>query len=186
MARMRFNRVAALPAQLMPGSFYFVESGQFAESYLTDSNGVEKAIGNTPMIQSVVSTQIAAAMASYSSLQVSATYGDLAKLPKNSSYLALVVDATGDATVKSGSALYAFDKVAAKWMKVAEYESMDVVLQWAAIQGGPVSTPAQIDASVGQSHTHANKATIDKLGEDADGLTFNGNGVEARWSTVNW
>lgn len=46
-----------------------------------------------------------------------------------------VKDASGDSTVNSGGAYYLYDGAA--WVKTAEAESMDVVLEWNAIQGKP-------------------------------------------------
>lgn len=48
---------------------------------------------------------------------------------------AFVEDASGDDTVNSGGAYYIYNGTA--WVKTAEAESMDVVLQWSAIQGRP-------------------------------------------------
>lgn len=48
---------------------------------------------------------------------------------------AFVEDASGDTTVNSGGAYYIYNGAA--WVKTAEAESMDVVLQWTAIQGKP-------------------------------------------------
>lgn len=51
-----------------------------------------------------------------------------------------VTDATADTTVASGGAFYLYNGTA--WIKTAESESMDLVLQWANIQGRPESMPA--------------------------------------------
>lgn len=48
---------------------------------------------------------------------------------------AFVEDASGDTTVNSGGAYYIYNGTA--WVKTAEAESMDVVLQWSAIKGRP-------------------------------------------------
>ena len=47
--------------------------------------------------------------------------------------------------------------------KIAEYESMDVVLQWNDIQGKPTSAVADIDDAVANRHSHANKALLDPI-----------------------
>lgn len=49
--------------------------------------------------------------------------------------IAYVVDATGDSTVKTGGASYIYD--GSNWIKISEFESMDVILKWADIQGKP-------------------------------------------------
>ena len=46
-----------------------------------------------------------------------------------------VKDASADSTVNSGGAYYLYDGAA--WIKTAEAESMDVVLEWSAIQNKP-------------------------------------------------
>ena len=48
-----------------------------------------------------------------------------------------VKDATGDATVARGGAYYIYDGGA--WLKTAESESLDVVLNWAAIEDKPTT-----------------------------------------------
>lgn len=48
-----------------------------------------------------------------------------------------VKDATGDATVTEGSATYIYDGTA--WVKTSEGESLDVVLDWANLQGVPTT-----------------------------------------------
>lgn len=49
---------------------------------------------------------------------------DALVLSKNS--FAMVADATGDTTVKLGSAMYFYNTADSSWTKVAEYESMDI------------------------------------------------------------
>lgn len=56
MINIHFYKVTSLPLVLDPNSFYYVENGDYAESYLTDNVGVAKKIGNTVMIKEV--TQI--------------------------------------------------------------------------------------------------------------------------------
>lgn len=53
MSAVRFYKVTALPTPLVPDAFYYVQNGDYAEAYLTDSNGVAKKVGNTEMIQEV-------------------------------------------------------------------------------------------------------------------------------------
>lgn len=58
---------------------------------------------------------------------------------------AFVTDATADSTVTSGGAWYLYDGT--NWIKTAESESMDAVLQWANILGKPNAYPPE-------AHTH--------------------------------
>lgn len=50
---------------------------------------------------------------------------------------AFVKNATADDTVSSGGAFYIYDGTA--WVKTSEAESMDIVLNWSAIQGKPTT-----------------------------------------------
>ncbi|MFU3311610.1 hypothetical protein ACM7MB_32660, partial [Pseudomonas aeruginosa] len=80
----------------------------------------------------------------------------------------------------------AWNPATSAWLKVAEYESMDVELNWDAINGRPTSTPAQIDTAVSQSHTHVNKSTLDKFGEESGLVRFNGQPIPAEWNGTAW
>lgn len=188
MAQVRFYKVTTLPGTLQPDAFYYVENGTYAESYLTNSAGVARAVGNSAMINALISEALANWSGAASTVQIVADIAArdalIATLEANA--MILVIDASDDPTVDAGSALYAYDATAEETYKVAEYESMDVVLNWADIVDGPSSTPAQIDSAVSQAHSHSNKATLDLLGADTDGLTYNGQGVTTRWATNNW
>ena len=61
-----------------------------------------------------------------------------------------VKDATGDASVTSGGASYIYDGT--NWIKISEFESLDVVLDWANIQNKPNIVDIQVSATepVGQ------------------------------------
>lgn len=87
-----------------------------------------------------------------------------------------VKDATGDSSVKTGAAKYIYESAAAGWVKTAEAESMDVVVQWADVADKPASAVVDIDAAVAKKHEHANKAAVlDKLADDGAGnLLFGG------------
>jgi hypothetical protein len=106
--------------------------------------------------------------------------------------LVWVNDASADTTVTSGWAIYRkrvgtgidYTELTG-WTKVAEAESLDVVVQWDNIQGKPSSTPAQIDQAVTDDHTHANKSALDDLADattgtapdEVVGLTYKGEAV---------
>lgn len=51
MAVIRFFKVTALPATLVPNAIYYIQNGNYAEQYLTDNAGVAKKVGNTQMTQ---------------------------------------------------------------------------------------------------------------------------------------
>lgn len=188
MSKVAFHKVTSLPGTLAPNAFYFVENVNYCESYLTDDDGVAKAVGNSTMINALIAAALAAWSGATSTVEIVAdiTARDALITTLEANAMILVVDASDDPTVTAGSALYAYDFGTATTYKIAEYESMDVTLEWASINGRPTATPAQIDAAVGASHSHSNKSTLDKLSEDADGLLFDGQGVGSRWATLNW
>lgn len=191
MATLNFYKLTAMPGTLVADSLYFISNGSVAESYLTDSSGAAKSLGNTSMISSIVASQMASTLAGYNSMEIVATIAArntlAASLSRN--VLVLVSDATGDSTVTAGAALYAFNNSNASWSKVSEYESLDVTLTWASLQNKPTSTVTQIDTAVSQAHSHSNKAFLDKIGETAGAMTYNGTAVggnSTSWTTLNW
>ena len=60
------------------------------------------------------------------------------------------MDATGDSTVASGGASYIYD--GSNWIKISEFESMDVLVDWIDIQNKPNIVDIQVSATepVGQ------------------------------------
>lgn len=191
MATLNFYKLTSLPGSLVADSLYFILNGNVTEAYLTDSTGAAKGIGNTSMISSIVSSQISTALAGYNAMEIVATIAARNTLAAtlNRNVLVLVTDATGDATVATGAALYAFNNTGDTWAKISEFESMDVTLAWASIQNRPASTVSQIDAAVSQSHSHSNKTFLDKIGETGGALTYNGTAVgggATSWTTLNW
>jgi hypothetical protein len=103
--------------------------------------------------------------------------------------IVLVKDASGDPTVASGWAEYVSD--GSTWTKIGEGESLDMVLDWANLQGKPTSSVAGIDDAVAKRHSHANKGILDlteqpfttALKTKLDGISAGANKVSA--STVN-
>ena len=101
----------------------------------------------------------------------------------------LVLDATGDSTVASGAATYLYRVSTTSWIKLSEAESLDLILQWANIQGKPTSSPSAIDTAVSNSHTHnGNLTQLNKIGENADALfTYNNALPKIGWEgTIAW
>ena len=189
MAQLKFFGVATLPAQLEADAFYFVQNGNYAESYVTNNSGVARMIGNSAMINALIAAELANWTGSSNQVQIAAdmTARDALASTATHNLMVVVIDASGDPTVDSGSALYAYDLASTTWFKLAEYESMDIVVQWGDIQGGPSSTPAQIDSAVSQSHSHSNMAQLNKIGEDGNGgLTYGGVAVKTQWEQKTW
>lgn len=184
MASVKFFKVSSLPSSLQADAFYFVGNGDYAESYVTNSAGIAKAIGNTAMINALIDAKLS----DFNALQIVATIADrnsfVVGVQRN--LLILVTDATGDSTVSTGAALYSWNEATSTFAKLTEYESLDMVIDWSDIQNRPLSSVADIDDAVAKKHTHTNKTTLDKFTEDAEGPLFNGSPIAHRWSSVNW
>lgn len=186
MAAVKFFKVLELPAEPEANAFYFVQNGDFAEHYLTDTSGVAHGVGNSEFIESIVDTKLEGSLAGFSKVEVVADIEarDLLEVGEDN-FLVLVLDASDDETVDSGSALYVYHASEEEFVKIAEYESMDVVLNWSDIVGRPSSAPAAIDSAVTNAHTHDNKAVLDLLTE-ADGvLLYDGEPV-LQWGANEW
>lgn len=184
-----FYAVNSLPQTLIANALYYVANGDYAESYVTDKNGVAKMVGNSTMINTLISQQLANWTGAANQVTVVADLAarDALVSGATTNLMVTVVDASDDPTVDAGAALYSYEVATSTWYKLSEYESMDVVVTWNAISGKPTSSAAQIDSAVSQTHTHANKAALDKVGEDANGdLTYNGSSVRTKWSEKNW
>ncbi len=184
MAKLKHFKVTALPGTLSSDAIYFVANGTYAETYVTDSTGVAKMVGNSTMINNLIAQQLV--NLNTTEIVANITERDTLTNTLNRNTIVYVIDATGDPTVLSGAASYLFNNSDNVWYKIAEYESLDIIIQWNNIQGRPSSTPVQIDTAVTNSHTHSNKAELDKIGEDVDGdITYNGNPV-LKWTQTNW
>ena len=81
------------------------------------------------------------------SISVTPTIASRDQLTTTVGSLCWVVDASADASVAAGAACYLYQDDTAKWVKVAETESMDIVLAWASIAGKPSAAVADIDAA---------------------------------------
>ena len=175
-----------LPATLTAHSIYLIappSHPDYLEIYVTNAAG--DATRHIPTVADI-QDMIDASLAMQGSTRVVADIAArdaLTGLPEGATVL--VTDATDDASVASGAATYVWGGAA--WVKISEAESLDVALEWASIIGKPASTPAQIDAAVSNSHTHANKTQLDKIGEDARGnLTYSGSLPATGWSSTGW
>lgn len=197
MAQFKVFRETALPTSLQPYSIYYVAPASkpnYVEIYVSDATGSSaRRVLNDNDIQGMIDASIA----NLSAIEVVDSISDRDDLfvgnnSQQANKLVLVIDATGDPTVSSGSATYLWRVLQdspplGEWIKIAEYESMDLVLSWANLQGKPNSSPSDIDDAVAKRHTHANKTELDKIGEDANGFfTYNGNFPVIAWDSVSW
>lgn len=188
MANVKFYKVATLPGTLEGDAFYYVQNGSYAESYLTNSSGVAKGCGNSAMINALIDAALADFTATGNAVEIVADIAarDVMIAAAENNLMILVIDASADATVDTGSALYAYAHNSTTTYKIAEYESMDVVVAWTSISGRPSSTAAQIDTAVSQAHSHSNKAVLDLLTAPSGTLLYNGAALTTDWATNNW
>lgn len=184
------HRVIELPAVLEAYAVYFVApagTADYVEIYVTSSDGTS---ARRVINEQDVNTLVEQKLAGTDEIYVVDTIADRLTVDTDKSRYVYVVDASEDSTVTSGGASYLYNTVTEDWVKISESESMDLVLNWNSIIGGPTSTPAQIDEAVAAKHTHVNKNALDKVGEDAVGnFTYGGVAVSGgitQWATTNW
>ena len=81
----------------------------------------------------------------------------------------LVLDASGDPSVKEGYAVYVKDEWTQIWKKVAEQESMNENIQvnWEQIIDRPNSSTIALDRTVEYAHQHDNILVLDGFSQDA-------------------
>lgn len=184
MTKFAVSKVTALPGVLAPSTLYFVSDADNADLmkiYLSDSTG--SSVRHL-LTKQEVDIAIAAAVSAANTMIRVADIAARDALTPAGNLLVLVTDASADATVAGGAASYFWD--GATWTKVTEFESLDVVQTWAALQNKPTSTVAAIDAAVAASHTHTNKAVLDLLTDNAGVLEYNGAPITTSYTTEAW
>lgn len=187
MAQFKIFRETVLPGSLQPYAIYLIAPAakpNYVEMYVTDSSGT--ATRRIPT-DADIQVMINAAVASANAIQVVDDITARDALVPTGSWQVFVRDASGDATVDAGGAMYLWDTVNSDWVKTAETESLDLALDWADLTGKPTSTAANIDDAVTKRHTHSNKTELDKIGEDGNGdLTYGGQPVATQWNSTGW
>lgn len=188
MANLLAHKVTALPGTLEPDSIYFVAPAarpNYVEVYVTNAAGdAARKIIDQPDIQAMIDAAVAAGSGGTIIVDTIAARDAISAENAQTVY---VVDASADATVTTGGATYIWRESTTSWIKMSEAESLDLSLTWAAITGGPTSSPANIDLAVTQRHTHANMTELGQIGEDGEGnLTYGGAQPLAPWSTTAW
>lgn len=183
MATFTISRVTALPGTLDANTVYLVSTGaNHLELYATGNTADARRILTETDIQALIDASISG----LSAVEIVADIAARDALTLTANAMVLVLDASADSTVTSGAALYAYRQSNDTFTKVAEYESMDVTINWSDIVGRPSSTPAQIDTAVANSHTHANKTQLDQIGQSASGdITYNSREY-VRSGTAGW
>lgn len=197
MAEVKFFKVTELPGTLEANSFYFIPHAteNWAEGYLTDNLGVARSLGNEQMIADIAADQIGPGKLTV--VQDITARDALGLDETDHARLVLVADATDDAAVETGGALYAWkpdEGVSGEWVLMVAYSDMTydfstIDIDWSQLTSAPTSTVTDIDDAVTKRHEHANKAVLDDLGDDgSDNLTYKGTAIVAtmEWATVDW
>ena len=186
MATYNIYKETTLPGSLQPHSIYLVAppgAPTFVEMYVTGASAsTVKRIIDAAHVQSLID----AAIGGLGGIEVVADIAARNALAPTKNIQVLVLNAIADPTVTAGSATYVYQHATTTWHKISEAESIDVALSWAAITGKPTSAPAAIDAAVTNSHTHANKTQLDKVGESGGNFTYNGALPKTEWNSVAW
>jgi hypothetical protein len=187
MAVLDIQKLTADPGTYAANTLYFIApAGSPTELQIILSSN-DGSTARHVITKAEIQALITSAIQSANAIKYAATISDRNALALTANAMVYVADATGDTTVKSGGALYFYDSSKQAYTKVAEYESMDVVITWDSVQNKPTSSPSAIDSAVANSHTHANKTQLDKIDQDADGnLTYNGNNIKAALTVVQW
>ena len=192
---LKIFRETALPGSLDAYSIYMIAPSaagmeDYVEMYVTDSSGNPRRIINRSDIDTMIGDAIGAA--NELSIVADIAARDVFIAPGTTTGYAkyvYVVDATGDITVASGGATYLYNPAVgvAAWIKISEAESLDLVIDWADIQNGPLSSTTDIDDAVDKRHSHTNKTQLDNIDEDANGLlTYNGVLPLTGWQSTSW
>ena len=183
------HRVTELPASLEAYAVYFVApagTADYVEIYVSSADGsTARRVINEADVRTLISEEVSG----LAEIHVYDTIAARDEAGVTESQFAFVVDASGDETVSAGGASYVYNKIAAVWVKTSESESMDLIFSWDKIVGKPTSTSAAIDDTVSKAHTHINKTSLDKIGQDVDGnLTYDGKTIagSTQWTTTNW
>lgn len=187
MSEYKVWKETSLPATLEAHSIYLVapaERPDYVEVYVT---GASASTVKRVIDQSDVQALIDASVSSLSSIEIVSDIAARDALSPTSNIQVLVQDASADTTVDSGAATYIYNVDTGNWIKISEHESLDLVIDWSDIQNGPSSSVADIDDAVAKRHEHANKAELDKIGENADGrLTYDGALPVIAWNSTGW
>jgi hypothetical protein len=189
MAEYKVFKETVLPetASLEAHSIYLVAPAarpDYVEIYVTGATtSTVKRVIDQSDIQAMIDSEIAA----LSAIEVVADLAERDALPLTANSQVMVLDATADATVDAGAATYVYRHSDTSWTKIAEFESLDLVLNWSDIVGRPASAVADIDDAVARRHTHANRTELNLIGEDANGnMDYNGQPLVIAWDSTAW
>ena len=168
------QRVNALPETLAAETIYLVKTGSELTLTVTGSTG---AVVATTVSKADVNTAISTAnggLGMSNSVEFAATIAARDAMTLTKSAFVYVADATADATVAAGAAMYLYNLANTTWHKVTEYESLDLELSWDNITGTPESSAAAIDSAVAKRHDHDNMSVLELLTAPDGNLQYNG------------
>jgi hypothetical protein len=164
-----------LPQTYEASAIYFIRDVNYADRftiYLANNTG--SAVRRQPT-QADIDQAVADAMAGVQAMQYAPTITARDNMTFTGNAMIYVADATADADVNTGGATYFYVHATQTFIRTAEDESMDLALTWAALVGGPNSTPNQIDDAVQHSHNHLNATAVNAISLDGNGdLVCNG------------
>lgn len=184
---LKIYKETALPSDLQSNSIYLVapsSNGDYLEIYVTgnDAKNVRRTINKAD-----VETMLHANSGNANELLSVENITERNELSLDKNALVLVKDATADSTVTKGAATYFYDNTKKDWTKVSEFESMDLTLTWDSIEGKPNVSVSDLENAVKNTHSHANKTELNKIGQDSEGnLTYGGAYPRASLETSNW
>ena len=168
------SRVNALPETLAAETIYLVKTGNELTLTVTGNTG---AVVATTVSKADVNTAISTAIGALgmsNSVEFAADIAARDAMTLTKSTFVYVADATGDATVTAGAAMYLYDLTNTTWHKVTEYESLDLELSWDNIDGKPNAPVGDIDNAVTMSHIHENMDVLDQLSVSNGKLQYDG------------
>lgn len=192
-SRQYIRRVNQLPTNMEANAIYVVKPPGALEADLVFTGSDPLVVART--ISRVDIEQIVGdAVDASTSITFKQSYGDMLSDRPTSNALIYVADATGDPTSTTVVRVYLYNKETDTFTGFPSTgggggPGGDVT--WGQILGRPNSTPAQIDQAVAAMHTHANKAVLDLIGENAQQkLTFRGAQVDTpttvAFTTATW
>jgi hypothetical protein len=187
-ATYKIYKETALPGTLQPHSIYLIAPAarpNYVEMYVTGASAsTVKRVIDQADIQTMIDNALAG-ISGGATIVDNITARNAIASPKNG-LTVLVIDASADATVNAGAATYVYRQSDTSWIKISEYESLDLSLSWANLTGKPTSSVADIDNAVSLRHSHTNKTQLDKVGESAGRFTYNGAAPTIDWDSTGW
>jgi len=130
---MEIIKVLSLPVTLAPNTIYATKDGA-SGSILHLTNTLGSVVFSTPSL-AVIDSRVASVTGG---IVVYSTYADMTSSAAPTTNTMLhVIDATGDTTVLAGGATYLYVLSTANYVKISEFESMDLILSWDNILNKP-------------------------------------------------